>query len=56
MEIRLVKIVVEVMGNVFPELKQYEDHIVDVIASEEKSFGRTLVNVSSHYFIYAYIK
>ncbi|KAK1366228.1 hypothetical protein POM88_041789 [Heracleum sosnowskyi] len=32
------------MGNVFPELKQYEDHIVDTIASEEKSFGRTLVN------------
>ncbi|KAK1366322.1 Alanine--tRNA ligase [Heracleum sosnowskyi] len=40
----LVKVVVEVMGNVFPELKQYEDHIVDTIASEEKSFGRTLVN------------
>ncbi|KAK1401660.1 hypothetical protein POM88_001265 [Heracleum sosnowskyi] len=36
--------VMEVMGNVFPELKQYEDHIVDTIASEEKSFGRTLVN------------
>ncbi|KAK1366223.1 hypothetical protein POM88_041784 [Heracleum sosnowskyi] len=41
---KLVKVVVEVMGNVFPELKQYEDHIVDTIASEEKSFGRTLVN------------
>ncbi|KAK1401656.1 hypothetical protein POM88_001261 [Heracleum sosnowskyi] len=40
----LVKVVVEVMGNVFPELKQDEDHIVDTIASEEKSCGRTLVN------------
>ncbi|KAL8095523.1 hypothetical protein AgCh_036814 [Apium graveolens] len=40
----LVKVVVEVMGDVFPELKQNEDHIVETIASEEKSFGRTLVN------------
>lgn len=46
MEIRLVKVVVEVMGDVFPELKHYEEHIVDTIAAEEKSFGRTLVNVS----------
>ncbi|KAL1813606.1 alanine--tRNA ligase isoform X2 [Daucus carota subsp. sativus] len=38
----LVKVVVEVMGDVFPELKQYEEHIVDTIASEEISFGRTL--------------
>lgn len=46
MKIRLVKVVVEVMGDVFPELKQYEEHIVDTIASEEISFGRTLDKVS----------
>lgn len=56
-EIRLVKVVVEVMGDVFPELKHYEEHIVDTIAAEEKSFGRTLVNVSLSlcHWIYLYI-
>jgi alanyl-tRNA synthetase len=40
----LVKVVVELMGGVFPELKQYEAHIQDIIASEELSFGRTLLH------------
>ncbi|KAG8498229.1 hypothetical protein CXB51_007252 [Gossypium anomalum] len=40
---RLVRIVVEVMGDVFPELKQHEARIGDIIAAEEASFGKTLV-------------
>ncbi|KAG5617498.1 hypothetical protein H5410_017322 [Solanum commersonii] len=40
----LVKVVVEVMGDVFPELKQREAHIRDIIADEETSFGRTLLH------------
>ncbi|XP_073001197.1 alanine--tRNA ligase [Typha latifolia] len=39
----LVGIVVEVMGDVFTELKQHESKIKDIIAEEEASFGRTLV-------------
>ncbi|XP_022743094.1 alanine--tRNA ligase-like isoform X2 [Durio zibethinus] len=39
----LVRIVVEVMGDVFPELKQHEARIRDIIAAEEASFGKTLV-------------
>ncbi|XP_019184213.1 PREDICTED: alanine--tRNA ligase-like [Ipomoea nil] len=41
---RLVKVVTEVMGDVFPELKQREAHIMDIIADEEASFGRTLLH------------
>ncbi|CAH9070866.1 unnamed protein product [Cuscuta epithymum] len=40
----LVKVVTEVMGDVFPELKQHEAHIMDIIADEETSFGRTLLH------------
>lgn len=40
----LVKVVVEVMGDTFPELKQRETHIRDIIADEETSFGRTLLH------------
>lgn len=40
-----MKVVVEVMGDVFPELKQREAHIRDIIADEETSFGRTLLHV-----------
>ncbi|KAJ9562621.1 hypothetical protein OSB04_007781 [Centaurea solstitialis] len=40
----LVKVVVDVMGHVFPELKQQEAHIREIIAEEEASFGRTLVH------------
>ncbi|OAY78554.1 Alanine--tRNA ligase [Ananas comosus] len=39
----LVEVVVKVMGDVFPELKQHELKIKDIIAEEEASFGRTLV-------------
>ncbi|XP_042501515.1 alanine--tRNA ligase-like [Macadamia integrifolia] len=39
----LVSVVVEVMGDVFPELKQHEANIRDTIAAEEISFGRTLL-------------
>ncbi|KAE9616433.1 putative alanine--tRNA ligase [Lupinus albus] len=39
----LVSVVVSVMGDVFPELKEREGHIVEVIAEEEESFGRTLL-------------
>lgn len=39
----LVSTVVEVMGNTFPELKQHEENIKEIIAEEELSFGRTLI-------------
>ncbi|KAK7312790.1 hypothetical protein VNO77_36930 [Canavalia gladiata] len=39
----LVSVVVNAMGDVFPELKQQEVHIRNVIAEEEESFGRTLI-------------
>ncbi|KAL4554823.1 hypothetical protein LXL04_037429 [Taraxacum kok-saghyz] len=40
----LVKVVVDVMSHVFPELKQQEAHIREIIAEEEASFGRTLLH------------
>lgn len=42
---RLVSVVVKVMGDVFPELKQHETNIRDTIAAEEASFGKTLLKV-----------
>lgn len=42
---RLVPTLVDLMGSVFPELKQHEKHIKDIIAAEEISFGRTLLKV-----------
>ncbi|KAG0490941.1 hypothetical protein HPP92_007804 [Vanilla planifolia] len=39
----LVGVLVSVMGDVFPELKQHEVKIKDIISEEEASFGRTLV-------------
>lgn len=45
-EYRLVCVMVEVMGDVFPELKQHERHIRDIIAAEEASFGKTLNKVT----------
>ncbi|XP_073314495.1 alanine--tRNA ligase-like [Primulina huaijiensis] len=39
----LVDVVVDVMGDVFPELKQHKIKIREIIADEEASFGRTLV-------------
>jgi len=43
---RLVSVVVNLMGDVFPELKQQETHIRNVIEEEEESFGRTLIKVT----------
>ncbi|KAA8534635.1 hypothetical protein F0562_032106 [Nyssa sinensis] len=40
----LVNVVVKVMGDVFPELKQHEVHIRETIAAEEATFGKTLLN------------
>lgn len=44
-EFRLVNVVANVLGDVFPELKQREVHIRNVIQEEEESFGRTLIKV-----------
>lgn len=38
--------VAKVMCDVFPELKQHEVRIRDIIAEEEASFGKTLLKVS----------
>ncbi|KAL7162106.1 hypothetical protein ACSBR2_042559 [Camellia fascicularis] len=40
----LVKVVVQVMGDIFPELRHHEVHIKDTIAAEETTFGKTLLN------------
>ncbi|MEX2671251.1 MAG: alanine--tRNA ligase [Phycisphaeraceae bacterium] len=39
---RLVRVVVDQMGDVFPELKDDPEHIATVVREEEESFGRTL--------------
>ncbi|XP_026402527.1 alanine--tRNA ligase-like isoform X1 [Papaver somniferum] len=39
----LVRVVVELMGDVFPELRHHEVNIRNTIAEEETSFGRTLL-------------
>lgn len=39
----LVSVVAKMMGDVFPELKQHEVHVRDIIAEEEASFGKTLL-------------
>ncbi|KAK4436125.1 Alanine--tRNA ligase [Sesamum alatum] len=38
----LVQVVVDVMADVFPELKEHDIKIREIIADEEASFGRTL--------------
>ncbi|GFQ03471.1 alanine--tRNA ligase [Phtheirospermum japonicum] len=38
----LVQVVVDVMGDIFPELKEHTKKIREIIADEETSFGRTL--------------
>lgn len=43
---RLVEVVVKLMGDVFPELKQTEQRIKEIIAEEEASFGKTLLKAS----------
>jgi len=39
---KLVPVLVDEMGEAFPELREKQDHIVKVIEAEEESFGRTL--------------
>ena len=58
----LVGVVVEVMGDTFPELKQHEAKIKDIIAEEEASFERTLDRVwlieifpSKFYYFYHFV-
>ncbi|CAN1122855.1 Alanine--tRNA ligase [Linum perenne] len=41
----LVKIVVQEMGDVFPELRRNEEHIREIITAEETSFGKILLRV-----------
>ena len=40
--VKLVPVVVELMGDFFPELKARKDYVIETIAEEESSFGRTL--------------
>lgn len=54
-EFRLVNVVANVLGDVFPELKQQEVHIRNVIQEEEESFGRTLVKVRVDMFEYNFM-
>lgn len=49
---RLVQVVVDVMGGVFPELKDNAKNIKDIIADEEASFGRTLTKVRAQLSLY----
>ncbi|MFP4354707.1 MAG: alanine--tRNA ligase [Phycisphaerae bacterium] len=39
---RLVEVVVELMGEAYPELRQRKQAVLDIIKEEEESFGRTL--------------
>lgn len=39
---RLIPTVVEVMSNAFPEIQQRQQHVMDVIQSEEENFNKTL--------------
>eukprot|EP00546_Thalassionema_frauenfeldii_P016465 CAMPEP_0178899218 /NCGR_PEP_ID=MMETSP0786-20121207/2773_1 /TAXON_ID=186022 /ORGANISM="Thalassionema frauenfeldii, Strain CCMP 1798" /LENGTH=997 /DNA_ID=CAMNT_0020570041 /DNA_START=32 /DNA_END=3025 /DNA_ORIENTATION=- len=39
---QLVPACVELMGNTFPELKEKQEHVTNIIREEEESFGRTL--------------
>jgi len=39
---KLVPVLVDEMGDTYPELREKRDHIVNVIRAEEEAFGRTL--------------
>ena len=39
---RLVPVLVDEMGEAYPELRQKQDHLMNVIRTEEESFNRTL--------------
>jgi alanyl-tRNA synthetase len=44
-EFRLVSVVANVLGDIFPELKQSEERIRKMIQVEEESFSRNLFKV-----------
>lgn len=44
--LRLVDVVVRLMEDVFPELRQHKAKIEEIIKEEEESFGRTLAKVN----------
>ena len=39
---QLVPVVVEAMGEAFPELRKNPEHVIEIIREEEESFGKTL--------------
>ncbi len=39
---RLVPVVIEIMGDAFPEIRERRDHVMEVIRSEEENFNKTL--------------
>jgi len=39
---QIVPTVVEVMGDAFPEIRERQSHVMDVIKAEEESFNKTL--------------
>jgi len=41
---KLVNVIADVMGDVFPEIRTKKKHVLDVIYSEEEAFNRTLDN------------
>ncbi|KAL3652105.1 hypothetical protein CASFOL_001786 [Castilleja foliolosa] len=49
----LVQVVVDVMGDIFPELKEHKLKIREIIADEETSFGRTLTKGIERFNKYA---
>jgi alanyl-tRNA synthetase len=40
---KLVDVLAETMGDIFPEIRAKKDHVKDVISTEEESFNKTLV-------------
>ncbi len=46
---KLVPTLVDIMGGIYPEIRNRQEHIVKVIRAEEESFGRTL-NVGCELF------
>ncbi len=46
---KLVPSVVELMGDAFPELREKPERVVEIIRSEEQSFGRTIATGIAHF-------
>ncbi len=56
---RLVPTVVETMGEAFPELRKNPQRVIDIIAEEEESFGKTLdrgIKLSTSFAADAFIR